>query len=90
MSGGRSLAILRERDFALFFWAQAVSVLGDGIFPIALAFAVLDLGGSPTDLGIVLIAGILPQTLLRADRRRVGRQAAAAHDHARRRRSHAR
>jgi MFS family permease len=62
MSGGRSLAILRERDFALFFWAQAVSVLGDGIFPIALAFAVLDLGGSPTALGIVLIAGILPQT----------------------------
>jgi MFS family permease len=55
--------MLRERDFALFFWGQAVSVLGDGIFPIALAFAVLDLGGSPTDLGIVLVAGILPQTL---------------------------
>src|SRR3954452_6663956 len=54
--------MLRERDFALFFWGQAVSVLGDGIFPIALAFAVLDLGGSPTDLGIVLVAGILPQT----------------------------
>jgi MFS family permease len=63
VSGGRSPGILRERDFALFFSAQAVSVLGDGIFPIALAFAVLDLGGSPTDLGIVLIAGILPQTL---------------------------
>jgi MFS family permease len=55
--------VLREREFALFFWGQAVSVLGDGIFPIALAFAVLDLGGSPTDLGIVLIAGVLPQTL---------------------------
>ena len=55
--------MLRERDFALFFWGQAVSLLGDGIFPIALAFAVLDLGGSPTDLGIVLVAGILPQTL---------------------------
>ena len=54
--------MLRERDFALFFWGQAVSVLGDGIFPIALAFAVLDLGGSPTALGIVLVAGILPQT----------------------------
>ena len=55
--------MLREREFALFFWGQAVSVLGDGIFPIALAFAVLELGGSPTALGIVLIAGILPQTL---------------------------
>jgi MFS family permease len=55
--------VLRERDFALFFWGQFVSVLGDGIFPIALAFAVLDLGGSPTALGVVLIAGILPQTI---------------------------
>jgi MFS family permease len=63
VSDGRSLAVLREREFALFFWGQAVSVLGDGIFPIALAFAVLELGGSATDLGIVLVAGILPQTL---------------------------
>jgi MFS family permease len=63
VSGGSSPGILRERDFALFFWGQAASWLGDGIFPIALAFAVLDLGGSPTDLGIVLVAGILPQTL---------------------------
>jgi MFS family permease len=57
------VSVLRERDFALFFWGQAASWLGDGIFPIALAFAVLELGGSPTDLGIVLVAGILPQTL---------------------------
>jgi MFS family permease len=63
VSGGRSLAVLRERDFALFFWGQAVSLIGDGVFPIALAFAVLDLGGSPTDLGIVLVAGVLPQTV---------------------------
>ncbi len=63
MRGDGELAVLREREFSLFFWGQAVSVLGDGIFPIALAFAVLDLGGSPTDLGIVLMAGILPQTL---------------------------
>jgi MFS family permease len=63
VSDGWSLGVLRERQFALFFWGQAVSVLGDGIFPIALAFAVLELGGSPTDLGIVLTAGILPQTL---------------------------
>jgi MFS family permease len=63
VSDGSSLAVLRERDFAFFFWGQFVSVLGDGIFPIALAFAVLDLGGSPTALGIVLMAGILPQTI---------------------------
>jgi MFS family permease len=63
VSDGRSLGVLRVREFALFFWGQSVSVLGDGIFPIALAFAVLDLGGTPTDLGIVLTAGILPQTV---------------------------
>jgi MFS family permease len=63
VSDGWSVRVLREREFALFFWGQAVSLVGDGIFPIALAFAVLDLGGSPTDLGLVLIAGVLPQTL---------------------------
>jgi MFS family permease len=64
MGEGRGLDVLRSREFALYFSGQAVSVLGDGIFPIALAFAVLDLGGSPTALGAVLVAGVLPQTLL--------------------------
>ena len=63
MSDGWGLGVLREREFGLFFWGQAVSLVGDGIFPIALVFAVLELGGSPTDLGVVLIAGVLPQTL---------------------------
>jgi MFS family permease len=63
VGGGRSLKVLGEREFSLFFWGQTVSILGDGIFPIALAFAVLELGGSPTQLGIVLLAGVLPQTL---------------------------
>jgi MFS family permease len=64
VSRPRSLTVLRERDFALFFWGQTVSILGDGIFPIALAFAVLELGGSPTVLGLVFVAGILPQVCL--------------------------
>ncbi|HEY3614026.1 MAG TPA: MFS transporter [Gaiellales bacterium] len=63
MSDAWNLGVLRERQFALFFWGQAVSVLGDGIFPIALAFAVLELGGSPTALGLVFTAGILPQAV---------------------------
>jgi MFS family permease len=63
VSVGRRLRVLGEREFSLFFWGQTVSILGDGIFPIALAFAVLDLGGSPTALGVVLLAGVLPQTL---------------------------
>jgi Major Facilitator Superfamily len=46
--------VLRLREFRLVFGAATVSLLGDGIVPVALAFAVLDLTGSATDLGIVL------------------------------------
>jgi hypothetical protein len=48
--------VLRERPFRLVFGAQVVSLVGDGILPVALAFAVLDLTGSATDLGLVLAA----------------------------------
>jgi MFS family permease len=42
-----------------------VSVIGDGLFPVALAFAVLDeLGGSPGQLGLVLAAETLPLAIL--------------------------
>ena len=33
---------LSEREFRLLFTGQALSVIGDGIAPIAIAFAVLD------------------------------------------------
>jgi predicted MFS family arabinose efflux permease len=56
----RGLEVLRERDFRLVYGAQVVSLLGDGIIPVALAFAVLDLTGSATDLGLVLAARTLP------------------------------
>jgi predicted MFS family arabinose efflux permease len=55
-----SLAVLRLRDFRLVFGAFAVSVLGDRMVTIALAFAVLELGGSATDVGIVLACRTLP------------------------------
>jgi hypothetical protein len=55
-----SLAVLRQRDFRLVFGAFAVSVLGDRMVNIALAFAVLELGGSATDVGIVLACRTLP------------------------------
>ena len=60
MPAGASLGALREPQFRLFFGAQAFSVLGDGMVPVALAFAVLDLTGSASDLGIVLAARLLP------------------------------
>src|SRR3954470_19567088 len=76
----RGLAVLGERDFRLLYGAQVVSLLGDGIIPVALAFAVLDLTGSATDLGLVLAARTVPMVLSllaggvladRASRRRV-------------------
>jgi predicted MFS family arabinose efflux permease len=57
--------VLRHRDFRLLFYGQAVSVLGDALFPVALAFAVLDgLDGSPAQLGFVLAAQVVPMTFL--------------------------
>jgi predicted MFS family arabinose efflux permease len=56
----RGIGVLRERDFRLVYGAQVVSLLGDGIIPVALAFAVLDLTGSATDLGLVLAARTVP------------------------------
>ena len=45
---------LSERPFRYQFLASATSMLGDNIVTVALAFAVLDLTGSATDLGLVL------------------------------------
>jgi MFS family permease len=56
----KSLAALRERQFRLLFTGQVVSLLGDSITAVALAFAVLDLTGSPTDLGYVLAGKTIP------------------------------
>ena len=54
---------LREhRTFRLLFWGQALSVVGDRITPVAIAFAVLGLG-SASDLGLVLAAGGIPFAL---------------------------
>ncbi len=39
--------------------ASLASVVGDGVVPVAIAFAVLDLTGSATDLGLVLAARAL-------------------------------
>ena len=54
------LELLKLRDYRNVFIAQSVSVFGDGITPVALTFAVLDLTGSGTDLGLVLAAQSLP------------------------------
>ncbi|WP_192809926.1 MFS transporter [Actinomadura rudentiformis] len=40
-----------------YFLGRWISVTGSTVAPIALAFAVLDLGGGPTGLGLVLVSG---------------------------------
>jgi MFS family permease len=52
--------VLRRRDFRLLFSGQAVSLLGDGMVNVALAFAVLSVGGSPSAVGLVFAARTLP------------------------------
>jgi MFS family permease len=58
-----SFAPLREPQFRLLFSAHAISTFGDMLVPVALAFAVLDLTGSATDLGFVLTARLVPMVL---------------------------
>jgi MFS family permease len=45
--------VLRHREFRLLVGGTTVSALGNGITPVALAFAVLDLGGGAAQLGLV-------------------------------------
>jgi predicted MFS family arabinose efflux permease len=57
------LNVLRDRPFRLFLLAQLTSWLGDFTAAPALAFAVLDLHGTPDDIGIVLAARSVPLVL---------------------------
>lgn len=48
--------MLREPAYRRLWIGRTTSLVGDGIAPVALAFAILDLTGSATDLGIVFAA----------------------------------
>ncbi len=50
----RRLGPLEERPFLLLWSGRTISDAGDALVPLALAFAVLDLSGSASDLGLVL------------------------------------
>jgi MFS family permease len=54
---------LVERDFRLLFLGRTVSLFGSALAPVALAFAVIDLTDSPSDLGLVLAASSIPQVV---------------------------
>ena len=52
---------LRNRDFRLLFAGRAISYVGTYLAPIAVAFAVLDLGGDATDVGLSFAAWTIAQ-----------------------------
>ena len=54
------VAPLRQREFRLLFAGRTTSLVGSAMAPVALAFAVLDVTGSKTDLGLVLAAREVP------------------------------
>ncbi|HEU4450001.1 MAG TPA: MFS transporter [Gaiellaceae bacterium] len=71
---------LRIRDFALLWAGATVSLAGDGVYVVALAWQVYDLSDSPTALSLVGVAWTLPIGLFvllggvvtdRVERRRV-------------------
>ena len=52
----RLLQPLRRRDFALLFAGSTISLVGDGVYTVALAFQVYALDNSPSALSLVLLA----------------------------------
>jgi DHA3 family tetracycline resistance protein-like MFS transporter len=76
----RLLAPLRHRDFRLLWSGMCISLLGDGIFMVAMAWQVYELSNVPTALSVVSIAMTIPWIVClllggvvsdRFDRRRV-------------------
>lgn len=74
------LAPLRHRDFALLWGGQTGSLIGDGVFLVAMAWQVYAISNAPTALSMVGIAMTVPTIVLllvggvvtdRFDRRRV-------------------
>ncbi len=80
MRARRVLAPFRERNFALLWTGMTVSLVGDGILLIALAWKVYELSNKPSSMAVVGLAMTIPHVALlllggavsdRFDRRRV-------------------
>ncbi len=59
-----NFAALHEPEFRKLFLGQAASIAGTMLTLVALPFAVLAIGGSATDIGLVEAAYILPMALM--------------------------
>ena len=87
MSRVRLLAPFRHRDFRLLWGGMCVSLLGDGVFLVAIAWQAYELSNAPTALSLVGIAMTVPTIVFlliggvvsdRVDRRKVMLAADAA------------
>src|SRR6266540_3517829 len=76
----KMLLPLRNRDFRLLWTGMTASLVGDGVFLVALAWQVYQLSNAPTALSVVGVAVSLPHVLFllaggvasdRVDRRRL-------------------
>jgi hypothetical protein len=55
---------LRLRDFALLWTGMAISMIGDGVYFVAIAWQVYEISNRPSALALVGVAWSLPQVLL--------------------------
>jgi len=62
--GRSTFRALRSRPFRLYFGGQVVSASGSFLQQTAIGWLVLELTGSPRDLGLVLASGGIPSLLL--------------------------
>jgi MFS family permease len=58
------IRIFRHQAFMLLWTGQCISTLGDGLFRVALAWAVLVTTGSALAMGVVFLASLVPTLLL--------------------------
>lgn len=64
VSGRRPAAsVMGLRDFRLLWGGQAISNIGDAFFTVAVSLRVIEIGGSASDLGLVLGGRILAMVL---------------------------
>jgi MFS family permease len=61
---GRLALLATERNFLVFYAGYTTSLFGTAMSRIALTFAVLDSGGTVTELGLVFAASVFPQVLV--------------------------
>lgn len=64
MPAWKILRPFAQRDARLLYAGQFVSMVGDGVFTVALAWQVYQLSSSPGDLSLVLLARTVPLLLL--------------------------